>query len=209
VEPQQVVAPLSAAMTTAVAALSTPPAAAPIDNSQAAVVEISNEDVPPPGWDQWVSLPAPAPELPTGVLVVRDDGGAAPGCPADGVEASSSRAALPASGGPAAHPEQERERTGAPPAHFAEAQAEQVLWQVLHDHDASLNRALNEALQIRTGPAWRVFQLDFPLGFVVFSLAFFRLRGLRDPHLLSPCPSAAGFGAPGPGEIRHPRPPQR
>jgi hypothetical protein len=53
--------------------------AGPIGDSQAAVVEIQDEDVPPPGWDQWVNLPAPAPEPPTGVLVVRDDGGVAPG----------------------------------------------------------------------------------------------------------------------------------
>jgi hypothetical protein len=49
------------------------------------------------------------------------------------------RAALPASGSPAAHPEQERERAGAPSAHFVEAQAKQELWQKLHDHGASLN----------------------------------------------------------------------
>jgi hypothetical protein len=124
-----------------------------------AVVEIPDEDVPPPGWDQWVSLPTPAPEPPTGALVVRGDGGAALGCPADGAGASSSRAALPASDGPAAHPEHEQEHAGAPPAHFVEAQDEQELWQELHDHGASLNRALNEALRIHSGPAWRVFQL--------------------------------------------------
>jgi hypothetical protein len=79
VEPQQVVAALTAAMTTTVPAPSIPLAPAPIGDSQAAVVEIPDEDVPPPGWDQWVNLPAPAPEPPTGVLVVRDDGGMAPG----------------------------------------------------------------------------------------------------------------------------------
>jgi hypothetical protein len=52
-----------------------------------------------------VSLPASAPEASTGALVVRDDGGAALGCPADGAGASSSRAAPPTSGGPAVHPE--------------------------------------------------------------------------------------------------------
>jgi hypothetical protein len=92
-----------------------------IDDSQAAVVEIPDDDVPPPGWDQWVSLPALAPEASAGVLVVRDVGGAALGCPADSAGASSSRATLPTSGGPAAHPEQERERAGTPPAHFVEA----------------------------------------------------------------------------------------
>jgi hypothetical protein len=89
----------------AVTTPSIPPAPAPVDDSRAAVVEIPDEDVPPPGWDQWVNLPAPAPEPPTGVLVVRDDGGVAPGRPADGAEVSSSRRVLPASDGTAARPE--------------------------------------------------------------------------------------------------------
>jgi hypothetical protein len=38
-------------MTTTVTALSTPLAPAPIDDSQAVVVEIPDEDVPPPSWD--------------------------------------------------------------------------------------------------------------------------------------------------------------
>jgi hypothetical protein len=80
---------------------------------------------------------------------------------ADGAGASSSHAALPTSGGPAARLEQERERAGAPPAHFVEAQAEQGLWQELYDHDASLNWALNEALRIHNGPAWHVFQVSW------------------------------------------------
>jgi hypothetical protein len=71
-----------------------------------------------------------------GVLVVRDHGGVALGRPADGVEASSSRAVLPASNGVVARPEQERECADAPPAHFASAQAEQALWQEFCDHDA-------------------------------------------------------------------------
>jgi hypothetical protein len=104
--------------------------------------------------------------------VLRDDGGAALGGPADGFEALSSRAALPASGGPAAHPEQERECAGAPPAHFAEAQAEQELRQELRDHGASLNRALNEALRIHSGPAWCVFQVRFFGGFRGFFSRF-------------------------------------
>jgi hypothetical protein len=63
-----VVAALSAAMTTSVTAPSVPPVPAPVDASQAAVVEIPDEDVPPPGWDQWVNLPAPAPEPRRGCL---------------------------------------------------------------------------------------------------------------------------------------------
>jgi hypothetical protein len=31
-------------------------------SSQATVVEIPDDDVPPLGWDQWASLPTPAPE---------------------------------------------------------------------------------------------------------------------------------------------------
>jgi hypothetical protein len=100
--------------------------------------------------------------------VVRDDSGAVLGCPTDGAGASSSRVALPTSGGPAAHPEQERERAGAPPAHFVKAQAEQELREELCDHGASLNRALNEALRIHNGSAWRVFQVrGCSLGFVI------------------------------------------
>jgi hypothetical protein len=47
----------------------------------------------------------PNPEPPTGVLVMREDGCVMSRRLAHGAEASSSRAALPALGGPAAHPE--------------------------------------------------------------------------------------------------------
>jgi hypothetical protein len=49
-------------MTTATTAPSTLPAPAPTGGNRAAVVDVANDDVPPPGWDQWTSLPAPAPE---------------------------------------------------------------------------------------------------------------------------------------------------
>jgi hypothetical protein len=197
-------------MTTVVVTPSITPTPAPVDDSQATVVEIRDEDVPPPGWDQWTNLPAPAPEPPTGVLVVRDDGGVAPGRPADGAEASLSRAVLPTSDGTAVRPEQERECADAPPAHFASAQAEQALWQEFRDHGVSLNRALNEALRIHGGPAWRIFRVsDFSPGFVVFFICFFCVCTSPDLRLLSPYPSVAGFGASGPGEVRHSRPPRR
>jgi hypothetical protein len=64
---------------------------------------------------------------------------------------SSSRA------GPAARLDQGQEEAYAPSAHFIDAQAEQGLWEELRDHGASLSRALNEALRIHSGPAWRVF----------------------------------------------------
>jgi hypothetical protein len=133
-----------------------------------AVVEIpDDEDVPPPGRDQWASALASAPEASAGALVARGDVGAALGRPADGGEASSSRA------GSAALLEQEREHADAPPAHFIKAQAEQGLWQELRDHGASLNRALNEALRIHSGPAWRVFQVSWFHGVSRFFLLLF------------------------------------
>jgi hypothetical protein len=105
-----------------------------------------------------------------GVLVMREDGCVMPRHPAHGAEASSSRAALPAPDGTVVRPEQEREHANVPPAHFSEAQAEQALWQEFHDHGASLNNALNEALRIHAGPAWRVLQIRvFLVGFWSFS----------------------------------------
>jgi DNA repair exonuclease SbcCD ATPase subunit len=64
-------------------------------------------------------------------------------------EASSSRVGPFASG---------EGRVDEPPA-FADAQEEEQLWGELRDHDAALNRALNEALRIHGGPAWRVLQV--------------------------------------------------
>jgi hypothetical protein len=111
-EPQQAATVMTATTAMAVTVSSTSPAPAPAGSPRAAVVETPDDDVPPHGWDQWVSLPAPAPEPPTRALVVRGDGGAALGGPTDGGGASSSRAAIPTSGGPAEHPEQEREHAG-------------------------------------------------------------------------------------------------
>jgi hypothetical protein len=45
-----------------------------------------------------------------------------------------------------------------PPA-FADARGKQELWGELRSHGATLNRALNEALHVHGGPAWRVFQV--------------------------------------------------
>jgi hypothetical protein len=62
-------------------------------SSQATAVEIPDDDTPPPGWDQWGILPAPAPEPQAGALVRRWDGHMVAGGSRHGVEASSSRAA--------------------------------------------------------------------------------------------------------------------
>jgi hypothetical protein len=83
--------------------------------------------------------------------------------------------------GPAAHPKQEREHAGASPAHFVDAQAEQGLWQELRDHGASLNRVLNKALWIHSGPAWRVFQVSWvSSSFAVPPPALFRVCAFPD-----------------------------
>jgi hypothetical protein len=119
-------------------------------SSQATAVKIPDDDAPPPGWDQWASLPTPAPEPQAGALVRRWDGRMVAVGWGHGAEASSSRAGPPASG---------EERVGEPPSHFADAQEEQQLWEELRDHGASLNRALNEALRIHSGLAWRVFRV--------------------------------------------------
>jgi hypothetical protein len=47
---------------------------------------------------------------------------------------------------------------GDPPA-FADTQGEQELWEEIQRHGATLDRALNEALRVHGGPAWRVFQV--------------------------------------------------
>jgi hypothetical protein len=111
------------------------------------VVEIPDDDSPPPGWDQWVNFPTPSPESQEGALVRRRDGHIVAGGQGHGTEASSSRIGRSAPG---------EGRVDGPPA-FADAQEEQELWGELRDHGAALNRALNEALRIHGGPAWRVF----------------------------------------------------
>jgi hypothetical protein len=75
-------------------------------SSQATAVEIPDDDTPPPGWDQWGSLPAPAPEPQAGTLVRRWDGHMVAGGSRHGVEASSSHAA------PLARAVQQRTRGG-------------------------------------------------------------------------------------------------
>jgi hypothetical protein len=129
------------------------------------VVEIpDDDDVPLPDWDQWVSALAPALEASAGALVARSDADAALGRPADGVGPSLSCAR------PAARLGQEQEEADAPLAHFIDAQEEKWLWEELRDHGASLNRALNEALRIHSGP--RVAHLPGQLSFVEFRDSF-------------------------------------
>jgi hypothetical protein len=75
-----------------------------------------------------------------------------------GAEASSSRAG---------HSAQVEGVADDPPA-FADAQEEQKLWGELRSHGATLDRALNEALRVHGGPAWRVFQVRHRCSFSSF-----------------------------------------
>jgi hypothetical protein len=61
-------------------------------SSPATVVEIPDDDAPPPGWDQWASLPMSAPEPQAGALIIRWDGHMVAGGSRRSAEASSSRA---------------------------------------------------------------------------------------------------------------------
>jgi hypothetical protein len=121
---------------------------APAGGSRAAVVEIPDDDSPPPGWDQWASSTL-SPGSREGALVRRREGHMVAGGRGYGTEASSSRAG---------HSAQVEGAAGDPPA-FANAQGEQELWGELRSHGATLDRALNEALRVHGGPAWRVFQV--------------------------------------------------
>jgi hypothetical protein len=136
-------------------------------------VEIPDDDAPPPGWDQWVNFPMPSPEpQEEGTLVRRWDDHMVAGGRGHGAEASSSRAGRSASG---------EGRVDGPLA-FADAQEEQELWGELRDHGAALNRALNEALRIHGGPAWRVFQVRRHCLFS--SISLFLCLFLAARHLL-------------------------
>jgi hypothetical protein len=155
VEPQPAASVTVVATAAAVAAPPTSPVPAAAGSPREAVVEIpDDDDVPPPGWDQWARALAPAPETLAGALMARSDVSVALGRPVDAAGPSSSRA------GPAARLEQGQEEADAPPAHFIDAQAEHGLWEELRDHYALLNLALNEALWIHSGPALRAFQVS-------------------------------------------------
>jgi hypothetical protein len=122
-------------------------------SSRVAVVEIPDNDSPPPGWDQWLQLPGggggdpgrrlPAarvgsvgefphgvPRVPGGALVRWRKGHMVAGGRRRGAEASSSRArsSVPAEG-----------LVGGPPA-FTDTQGEQEQCGELHNHGATLDR---------------------------------------------------------------------
>jgi hypothetical protein len=77
-----------AATAAATVALAVPPVPIPIAGDRAAVVEIPDDDAPPPGWGQWENWPAPAPEPAAGVLVMWEDDCVMPRRPTHGAEAS-------------------------------------------------------------------------------------------------------------------------
>jgi hypothetical protein len=188
-EPQQEATAAAAVMTTATIAPTVPPEPAPAGGDRAATVEIPDNDAPPPGWGLWGNWPAPAPEPAIEVLVMREDGCVMLRHPMHSTKASSSRAALPATDGTAAHPEQERKHASAPPAHFSKAQAKQALWQEFCDHSSSLNNRLNEALRIHAGTAGFSRYTQVPQGFP---------RRVFQVHVLS-----VGFRSPPPSRLFH------
>jgi hypothetical protein len=57
----------------ATAASAVPLASVPTAVDQAPVVEIPDNDAPPPRWGQWENWPAPAPEPAAGVLVMWEE----------------------------------------------------------------------------------------------------------------------------------------
>jgi hypothetical protein len=83
VEPQREATAVTTTMTTAATAPLALPAPTPVSGDQAAVVVIADDDAPPPGWDQWMSPPAPAPVPLVGVLVMREDGTVMSGRPTE------------------------------------------------------------------------------------------------------------------------------
>jgi hypothetical protein len=93
--------------------------------------------------------------------VKRHEGHMAAGDRGHGAEALSSRAG---------HSAQVEGVADDPPA-FADARGEQELWGELRSHSATLNRALNEALRVHGGPAWRAFQVGRGCSFF-FYLSF-------------------------------------
>jgi hypothetical protein len=96
----------AAAATTSASAV--PPTHVPAAGDQAVVVEIPNDDAPPPGWGQWENWPAQVPEPPAWVLVMRKDDCVMPRQPTHSSEASSARASLPAPDVTVARPEREQ-----------------------------------------------------------------------------------------------------
>jgi hypothetical protein len=108
------------AVTTAVTSVSeVPPVPVPAVVDQAVVLEIPDDDAPPPRWGQWESWPVPSLEPAVGVLVMREDGCVMSWWPTHGADALSSRVSLPALNTTVAHLEQEL--ASAPPAYFNEA----------------------------------------------------------------------------------------
>jgi hypothetical protein len=112
---------------------------APAGGSRAEVVEVPDDNSPPPGWDQWARFPTLSPEPQEGALVRRREGHMVAGGRGHCAEASSSRAG---------HSAQVEGAAADPPA-FADAQGEQELWGELRSHGATLNHALNEALWVQ------------------------------------------------------------
>jgi hypothetical protein len=93
--PQREVAAAVATTVTVTAVASVSAAPIPAAGDQA-VVDIADDDAPPPRWGQWENWPRSAPESTVGVLVMREDCCVMLPSPAHDAKASPSRAVLPA-----------------------------------------------------------------------------------------------------------------
>jgi hypothetical protein len=80
--------------------------------ARAAVVDVADDDALLPGWGQWRNQPTSAPEPVLKGLVMREDGCVMSQRPAHGTEASTSRAAPPASDVAVVQPGQRLGRAG-------------------------------------------------------------------------------------------------
>jgi hypothetical protein len=97
---------------TAAAAVASASPALHSAGARAAVVDVADDDAPLPGWGQWRNQPTSAPEPALKGLVMREDGCVMSHRPAHGTEASTSRAAPPASDVAVVQPGQRLGRAG-------------------------------------------------------------------------------------------------
>jgi hypothetical protein len=146
------------AATTAVAVAAPPTSTVPAAAAGpgATVVEIpdDDDDVPLPGWDQWESMPASVPEASAEALVAHGGTGAALG--ARQTASGPRRRAL--------DPRRtwSRGRRGLTPRRPTTSMLRQSrgFGRSSASTTPLLNRALDEALWIHGGPAWRTFQVS-------------------------------------------------
>jgi hypothetical protein len=191
---------VEAAAATAVASAS--PAPIPVADDQV-VVDIADDDAPPPGWSQWGNQPASAPERASGVLVMREEDCALSQCPAHGAEASSSRSVLPAPVVTDTHLERGPGHAGAPPATLMKPRPNKRCGRSFETTALDQQHAERGAAG-SWGPSWRIFHVRVFARFEAWSftpLTFAHFLISRPP---ASCLLATGAGGPSPGEVQLP-----